>query len=133
MTELPAPESEGARNGGSSHGKEASGLAPELDPGRWEALVARILAEARPVLEARRRRHSLASTLSGWRRPVVTGAVGLAAAVAATLFLLPANASPPVEASFAEVMVPWSVAAWMDGSHTPTVEELVLALEEYSP
>ncbi|MDE2762142.1 MAG: hypothetical protein OXQ94_01710 [Gemmatimonadota bacterium] len=133
MTELPAPGSGSTRNGGSDHRKEASGLAPETDPGRWEALVARILAEARPLLEVRRRRHSLARTLSGWRRPVVTGAVGLAAAAAATLVLLPGNASPPVEASIAEVAVPWSVAAWMDGSHAPTVEELVLALEEYSP
>ena len=133
MHELPTTEHGSTGGGGPADAPGDRALTPELDPNRWETLVARIMAEARPLLEARRRQHTIARTLSGWRRPVMTGAVCLAAAAAATLLLLPADDPAPVEASFDEVVVPWSVAAWMDGSHTPTVEELVLALEEYSP
>lgn len=120
------------RTGGASGRPAASELAPERDPSRWEALVARILADAEPLLEARRRTLSL--TLTQWGRPVVVGAAGLMAAALATLLLVPTADTPaPVEAGLDEVVVPWSVAAWMDGSHAPTVEELVLAIEEYSP
>ena len=37
------------------------------------------------------------------------------------------------EVAMAEVMVPWSVAAWIEGSYAPTVDELVEAVEEYAP
>ena len=110
-----------------------SELSPELDPNRWESLVARITAQAGPILASRRRQHALAATLSGWRRPIMTTAGGLAAAAVITLLLLPGRESAVMEASFAEVMMPWSVAAWMDGSYTPTVEELLQAVEEYAP
>lgn len=133
MTELPIPENGSPGNDGSAARAGGHVLSPELDPGRWEALVGRIVAEARPLLEARRRQYAFAHTLSEWRRPVMTGAAGLAAAAVATLLLLPVADPAPVEAALDEVVVPWSVAAWMDGSHTPTVEELILAMEEYSP
>ncbi len=133
MTELPTPGNGSTRNDGAADRAGGRALTPELAPGRWEALVGRIVAEARPLLEARRRRYAFARTLSEWRRPVMTGAAGLAAAAVATLLLLPVADPVPVEAALDEVVVPWSVAAWMDGSHTPTVEELILAMEEYSP
>ena len=107
-------------------------LDPETDPNRWEALVARILAEAQPMLDARRRHVSLVATLAGWRRPVITTASGLAAAAVATLLLLPGDGGAE-EVAMAEVMVPWSVAAWIEGSYAPTVEELVEAVQEYAP
>jgi len=109
----------------------AADLNPETDPNRWEALVARILAEARPMLDARRRQATLAGTLAGWRRPVIAAASGLAAAAVATLMLLPSEGGAE-EVAMAEVMVPWSVAAWIEGSYAPTVEELVVAVEEYA-
>ena len=107
-------------------------LDPAVHPARWEALVAGIMERAEPML-AVRRQQTLAGTLSGWRRPVLAGAAGLAAAAIAVLLLLPATESDPIEVSFAEVMMPWSVAAWMDGGHTPTAGELVQAVEEYVP
>lgn len=118
----PAGDSRGA----------APELDPETDPKRWESLVARIMAEARPLLDARRREATLASTLAGWRRPVIAAAGGLAAAALATLLLLPGD-SGAEEVAIAEVMVPWSVAAWIEGSYAPTMEELVAAVEEYAP
>lgn len=110
----------------------AAKLDPETDPNRWEALVARIVAEAQPMLDARRRQLSLAGTLAGWRRPVIAAAGGLAAAAVATLVLLPGDGGAE-ELAMAEVMVPWSVAAWIEGSYAPTVEELVDAVQEYAP
>ncbi len=113
--------------------RDVFALDPVISPGRWEALVARINERAEPVLEARRYR-SLAGTLAGWRRPVLSGVAGLAAAAVAVLLLLPAEEATPVETMFAEAMMPWSVAGWVDGSYAPTVEELVIAAEEeYAP
>ena len=107
-------------------------LDPEMHPDRWKAMVAEIMERARPILEARRQQ-TLEGTLSRWRRPVMAGAAGLAAAAVAVLVLLPGQASGPDEISFAEVMMPWSVAAWMDGGYAPTAGELVQAVEEYVP
>ena len=134
MTEPHTPANEGAGSRGSRDGKGVRPLAPELDPNRWEALVARIVSEARPPP----RGAAAPAPVRPARSPIGAGrswlgAGSLAAAAVATLFLLPGGDPAPVEAAFDEVVVPWSVAAWMDGSHTPTVEELVLAMEEYSP
>ena len=107
-------------------------LDPGMHPARWEALVESIMERARPILEARRQQ-TLEGTLSRWRRPVMAGAAGLAAAAVAVLLLLPGQNSGPDEISFAEVMMPWSVAAWMDGGYAPTAGELALAVEEYVP
>ena len=124
------PEAEGDRPQAQ---RDVFVLDPLIGPERWEALVARINERAEPILEARRYR-SLAGTLAGWRRPVLSGVAGLAAAAVAVLLLLPAEEGTPVETMFAEAMMPWSVAGWVDGSYAPTVEELVIAAEEeYAP
>lgn len=107
-------------------------LDPELNPDRWEAMIARIMERAQPMLAARRRQ-TIEGTLSRWRRPVMLGSAGLAAAAAAVLLLLPGGGAGADEVSFAEVMMPWTVAAWMEGSYAPTAGELVLAIEEYMP
>ena len=107
-------------------------LDPEVHPARWEALVAGIMERAGPILEARRQ-PTLTATLSGWQRPVLAGAAGLAAAAVAVLILLPGADSVPVEVSLAEVVMPLPVAAWIDGGYAPTAGELVQALEEYVP
>ena len=107
-------------------------LDPDVHPSRWEALVAGIMERAGPILEARRQR-TLAGTLSGWHRPVLAGAAGLAAAAIAVLVLLPGGDTAPVEVSLAEVVMPWSVAAWIEGGDAPTAIELVDAVAEYVP
>ena len=113
-------------------------LSPERSPERWEALVTAIGERAAPLL-AERRRKTLAGTLAGWSRPGFTVAAGLAAAAVAVLALLPGAArdellsAADAEITLAEAMVPWSVAAWMDGSYAPTAPELVADFEEYVP
>lgn len=107
-------------------------LDPQAHPDRWESLVSDIMERARPLLEARQQR-TLEGTLTRWRRPVMLGSAGLAAAATAVLLLLPGGGDGVDEVSFAEVMMPWPVAAWMEGSYAPTAGELVLAVEEYVP
>ena len=107
-------------------------LDPQAHPDRWESLVADIVERARPLLEARQQQ-TLEGTLTRWRRPVMLGSAGLAAAAAAVLLLLPGGGGGVDEVSFVEVMMPWPVAAWMEGSYAPTAGELVLAVEEYVP
>ena len=94
--------------------------------------MARIAERAAPMLEARRQQ-TLAGTLTAWRRPVFAGAATLAAAAIAVLFLLPGAESGPEQVSLAEVVMPWSVAAWIDGADAPSAIELVAAVEEYVP
>lgn len=107
-------------------------LDPEQHPAYWESLVDTIMVRAASILEARRQQ-TLAGTLSGWRRPVFAGAAGLAAAAVAVLVLLPGQNSGPGEVSLAEVVMPWSVAAWIDGGEAPSAIDLVDAVEEYVP
>jgi len=110
---------------------EGSLLDPYHDPDRWERIVGQIRESAAPLLAARRSA-SLAQTLSSWRRPVVFGSASLVAAAALALLLFP-RIEPVSEATLAEAVMPWPVAGWMDGSYAPTVQELVLAVEEYTP
>ncbi len=94
--------------------------------------MARINARAGPIL-ATRRSESVAGTLNGWRRPVLTGSFALAAAATAVLLLLPTTSDAAAEATLSEAVVPWSVANWVETDQMPAVEELVLAGEEYWP
>ena len=107
-------------------------LDPGIHPDRWEALVGAIMERAGPILAARRQQ-TLAGTLSGLHRPVLAGSVGLAAAAVAVLILLPGGDATSAEVSLAEVVMPRSVAAWIDGGDAPTAIELVDAVAEYVP
>jgi hypothetical protein len=110
---------------------DGGGLDPVLHPEAWEGLVARINTAAAPVL-ARRRSASVLQTLSSWRRPVALGSAGLVAAAALALLLLPASPAT-AEVSLAEVVMPTTVAAWIEGSYEPTVVELVRAVDPNTP
>lgn len=132
MTKPPNSRDQGSTLAGPEAGSKVFELHPGASPARWESLVADINKRARVILAARRRQ-TVAGTLTGWRRPVLAGAASLSATAVAVLLLLPREGGEPVETMFAEAMVPWSVAAWMDGSYAPTVEELLQAVEEYAP
>lgn len=114
-------------------GPETGGLDPLADPERWEGLVARINEAAAPILE-RRRPASLWRTLSAWQRPLAWGSAGLVAAAALALLVFPpVTTDGSDELMLAEVVVPWTVAAWMEGEYAPTVMELVRSVDEYTP
>ena len=109
------------------------GLDPMKEPERWEALVARINQAAAPLLEVRRPA-SVWHTLSRWQRPVAWGSAGLVTAAVLSLLVLPSGAGEGSrDVILAEAVVPWTVAAWMEGEYTPTVMELVQSVEAYAP
>lgn len=110
---------------------DRSDLDPVLHPEAWEALVARINTAAAPLL-ARRRPASVFQTLASWRRPVALGSFGLVAAAALVILLLPAPRTTS-DVTLAEVVMPITVAAWIEGSYEPTVLELVQAVDTYTP
>ena len=107
-------------------------LDPGLHPERWEQLVARINEAAAPVLEARRP-ISLLQMVTSWRRPLAWGSAGLVAAAAMSLLLVPTPTPSDADVTLTEAVMPWAVAAWMDGSYSPTVVELVQAVDAYTP
>ena len=115
-----------------THPSDAAGLDPRSDPERWEHLVTRINEAAAPIL-AERQPQTVTSILSAWRAPVAVGSFGLVAAAVMALVFLPGQDVSDSEATLAEAVMPWPVAAWMDGSYAPTVEELVQAVEGYTP
>ncbi|MGI9628170.1 MAG: hypothetical protein ACR2QM_15160, partial [Longimicrobiales bacterium] len=82
-----------------------------------------------PLLAARQPA-SLAQIVAGWRRPLLFGSAGLVGAAALALLAFPNISAEAEEVTLAAAVMPWTVAAWMDGSYSPTVEELVLAVGE---
>lgn len=113
-----------------THGGD--GLDPRTHPDRWEGLVARINEAAIPLLVARQPL-SLAQIVAGWRRPLLLGSGGLVAAAMAALLLYPQAEAEAEEVTLAAAVMPVTVAAWMEGSYAPTVEELMLAVGEAQP
>ena len=39
----------------------------------------------------------------------------------------------PEDVALAEAVVPWTLAAWMEGAYAPTVMELVRSVDAYTP
>lgn len=110
--------------------RDLAPLRPDHDPRRWTRMLERIEAAAAPELA---RRAGLASPgllmlLSGWTRPAISAAA-LAAAAAATVIALQQPTSAAAGVSDALGM-PEPVAVWLDGGQAPSVEELVVLLEE---
>ncbi len=106
-----------------------AGLDPGGDPTRWTTLVARIVAQASPILERRQRQATLAATLAGWRRPVFACSAGLAAAAALVVALVPVGDSRAAQ-TLEETVMPATVAQWVAGDSSPAVEELIAGLGE---
>ncbi|MGI9628381.1 MAG: hypothetical protein ACR2QM_16220 [Longimicrobiales bacterium] len=111
---------------------ERGGLDPRTHPDRWEGIVARINKAAGPLLAARQPA-SLAQIVAGWSRPLLFGSAGLVGAAALALLAFPSISAEADEVTLAAAVMPWTVAGWMDGSYSPTVEELVLAVGEAQP
>ena len=121
-----------------SDARHSMDLDPMRDPDRWEALVNRIQDAAEPMLSERREQASVALVLERWNRPVLSVAGALMAACMAWLFvhqgdlstLLDDEATGAVSDPVAAAMVPEVFADWLEGTSTPTLYEVVEALEE---
>ena len=108
-------------------------LDPRLDAKRWEAMVRGIVDRAAPILSGYASRGP-ADWLVSWSRPALA-----AAAVVSALALgaLVAGGREPETGASAEPIglgdalgYPAPVSAWVSTGQTPTIEELVVAMEE---
>lgn len=112
-------------------------LDPVHDPGRWESIVANVMAESRPELARLRGAASPSAAIAGWWRGVTAGAGALAAAAALALLIV----SPTVNVEGPDAEVPvvaaaissQMVAAWLLADELPTAEELLAMYEGGTP
>lgn len=107
----------------------APGSITELAEERRERLVRGILERAAPVLSAHAATRGPVATIARWLRPAVAAAV--AVGVLAAAFLAggrsPARAQPAVSEALG---YPLPVVGWVEAGRRPSVEELVVTLEE---
>lgn len=112
------------------------GLTPERDPLRWEALVHSITAAAEAELARRAAQVDPLLLLAGWTRPLLATAATLVILASAALVAVDRGDSDSTGGTtaeapaLAEALLPSTLAAWVEGAHAPTAEELVVALEE---
>lgn len=107
-------------------------LDPSRDAERWEAMVRGIVERAAPILAAYSSRGP-ADLLAAWLRPTLA-----AAAVVSALALgaLAAGSREPETGAAATIGLgdalgyPAPVTTWVSTGQTPTIEELVVAMEE---
>lgn len=106
-------------------------LDPVDDPGRWEGLVAGITARGASYLASRRPPAGVMEVVTRWARP----ALGVAASVlvltaGAGALLWHGTASSTGGPTLTEALMPDAYAGWVTGAYTPTVTDLVVALDE---
>lgn len=114
------------------HPVDLSALDPTLDPGRWEAMVARITRAATPELERRAAMASPVISIAGWLRPALAAAAALAVVSAATLFLVergPVATLAERSDAVPELNLPFPLGEWLNEDRPPTVVEVMVALE----
>lgn len=104
-------------------------LDPKLDADRWEAMVRGILRRAAPVLESYAR-PGPADWLASWSRPALAAAA-LVAALALGALMAAGGAESDSAIGLGDALgYPAPVTEWMSTGVTPTIEELVVAMEE---
>ena len=105
-------------------------LDPSRDPERWESMVREIVERAAPILAGYAARGP-ADLLAAWLRPTLA-----AAAVVSALALGALAAGSREPKSGATIGLgdalgyPAPVTTWISTGQTPTIEELVVAMEE---
>lgn len=109
-----------------------SPLDPSRDPERWESMVRGIVGRAAPILAGYADRGP-AEVLADWLRPTLAAA---AVVSALALGVLAAGSREPEASANATIGLgdalgyPAPVATWVSTGQTPTIEELVVAMEE---
>ena len=108
-------------------------LDPSRDPERWESMVRRILERAAPILAAYAARGP-ADWLASWSRPALAAAAVVSALALGALVAgdrEPETGAAPATIGLGDALgYPTPVTAWVSTGQTPTIEELVLAMEE---
>lgn len=105
-------------------------LDPSRDPERWEAMVREIVDRAAPILAGYAARGPV-ELLAAWLRPTLAAAAVVAALALGAL--VSGTREPETGASIGlgdALGYPTTVATWVSTGQTPTIEELVVAMEE---
>jgi len=105
-------------------------LDPSRDPERWEAMVRGIVERAAPILAGYAARGPV-ELLAAWLRPTLAAAAVVAALALGAL--VSGAREPETGASIGlgdALGYPTPVTTWMSTGQTPTIEELVVAMEE---
>jgi hypothetical protein len=108
-------------------------LDPTRDPARWEAMVREIVDRAAPILAGYAARGPV-DWLASWVRPTLAAAAIVAALAIGTLVaggrgVAPGNDAAAIGLGDA-LGYPAPVTAWVSTGQTPTIEELLIAMEE---
>lgn len=107
-------------------------LDPTLDPARWESMVRGIVEGAAPIL-GRYARRSPVDWLASWSRPALAAAAVVAALATGALLAVPRAETGGSTATIGlgdALGYPAPVSVWVSTGQPPTIEELVLAMEE---
>lgn len=102
-----------------------------MDDGRWERLVTRINAAARPELARRARQAGVLGLLSRWAWPTVAAA-GLAAVISGAALVLTRDRALAAESTDGVVQflgITEPVAVWLDIERPPTAADVIVLVE----
>jgi hypothetical protein len=113
-----------------SSGRDLEPLDPSADTERWERMVAGINRAAADEITRRASASDpgVIALLSSWRRPAAAFYAAIAAGAAAILLVQPGGTSPGTGVA-AALGYAEPVAAWVEADLSPSVEELLFAME----
>lgn len=116
---------------GIDDGRDLTPLDPSADPVRWESMVAGINRVAAGELARRAAlpEPGVLLVISEWRRPAAALCAAIAAGAAAILLMRPASSGTTDAAIASALGYPEPVAAWVEAERSPSVEELLFAME----
>jgi hypothetical protein len=105
----------------------------ELDPRRREALSAAIMARGKPILARYASARGPLMVLSAWLRPALAAAaIVVAVALGVWTYASRGGATAPAPTTSEALGLPGAWVAWVETGHAPSLEELVVSMEEDS-
>jgi hypothetical protein len=105
-------------------------LDPQRDPERWESMVRGIVERAAPILAAYSSRGP-AELLAAWLRPTLAAAAVVSALALGALAAGSREPETGATIGLGDALgYPVPVTTWVSTGQTPTIEELVVAMEE---
>jgi hypothetical protein len=114
--------------------EERIDLSPiDLDPDRRAALTAAIAARGQPILARYAAARTPLLVLAAWLRPTLAAAAIVTAVALGILAYTAREGEPATTLSISEALgLPGPWVAWVETGRSPSLEELVVSLEEDS-
>lgn len=108
-----------------------AGLDPAADMERWEALLERVMARARPEIERRAAAGGPGRWIADWARPAIAAAAVLAALATGGLLSVTSRPIRDVEPAGVGAAIGWPapVEMWAETGRRPYLEEMLIAME----